>query len=81
MCLQVLRLATLILLSVFILIPIVKISGNMGSFMSTSVALDIIQDLHRNLRSLKPDGPQLFPPLRLVPHLNWDHSRQSPPAR
>jgi hypothetical protein len=60
----------------FILIPIVKISGNMGSFTSTSIAIDIIQDLRRNLRILKPKGPQLFPPLELDHRFGWDYSRR-----
>ncbi|KAI9856199.1 MAG: hypothetical protein M1813_009216 [Trichoglossum hirsutum] len=58
----------------FILIPIVKISGNMGSFTSTSVAINIIQELRRNLRTLRPDGPQLFPPIRLSEDLRWDYT-------
>ncbi|KAH0552955.1 hypothetical protein GP486_006845 [Trichoglossum hirsutum] len=58
----------------FILIPIVKISGNMGSFTSTSVAINIIQDLRRNLRTLNPDGPQLFPPITLSEDLGWDYT-------
>lgn len=33
----------------FILIPLVKISGNIGSFTSTSTVLNIIQDLRRKL--------------------------------
>jgi hypothetical protein len=59
----------------FILIPIVKISGNIGCFTSTSTAIDIIQDLHRNLKLLNPEGPQLFPALRFDPTFGWDYAR------
>ena len=62
----------------FILIPIVKISGNIGSFTSTSIAMDIIQELQRNLGklgNLNHDHP-LFPPLRFNHDaFRWDYSR------
>src|SRR5205085_1522604 len=59
----------------FILIPIVKISGNMGSFTSTSIALDIIQELQHNLKPLSPgNAPPLFPPLRLDPNFGWNYA-------
>ncbi|KAI9766170.1 MAG: hypothetical protein M1840_006737 [Geoglossum simile] len=60
----------------FILIPIVKISGNIGCFSSTSIAVDIIQELHRNLKVLNPEGPQLFPALRFDPTFGWDYASE-----
>jgi hypothetical protein len=50
----------------FILIPLVKISGDIGSFTSTSTVLNIIQDLRRKLAIHRvnngiPVTPELSP--------------------
>lgn len=59
----------------FILIPIIKISGNIGSFTSTSIAMDIIQELQRNLGKINPHHP-LFPPVQFDYNtFPWDYSR------
>lgn len=66
----------------FILIPIIKISGNIGSFTSTSIAMDIIQELQRSLRNLKPDRSPLFPPVEFdYDTFPWDYSRPSKSAQ
>ncbi|KAH0562466.1 hypothetical protein GP486_002840 [Trichoglossum hirsutum] len=53
----------------FILLPLVRISGGIGSFTSPSAAVEIIFELRRNLRILcvqrKGPRPQLFPPLSI----------------
>jgi hypothetical protein len=61
----------------FIFIPLVKISGNIGSFKSTSTAVAAIEKLRRNLQgcisetetdTASPQSElQLFPPLNLQP--------------
>lgn len=51
----------------FIFIPLVKISGNIGAFTSSTAVVDIIQELRRNLseydKRLGLERPALFPPL------------------
>jgi hypothetical protein len=76
----------------FIFIPLVKISGNIGSFKSTLTAIVAIEKLRRNLQDcisktetdtasqqneLPPFLPlDLFPKLDLQPGANWDFSSQ-----
>lgn len=70
----------------FIFIPLVKISGNIGSFKSASTAVAAIEKLHRNLQGCISEAgtdtgsPQnelpLFPPLNLQPDAHWDFPSQ-----
>jgi hypothetical protein len=76
----------------FIFVPLVKISGNIGSFKSTSTAVAAIEKLRRSLQDYISEsetdtaGPQselppflpldLFPPLDLQPDARWDFSSQ-----
>lgn len=63
----------------FIFLPLVKISGNISSFASSSVAVHTIEKLNLNLRLEDIDKlgsthneQQLFPPLALDPNVDWD---------
>lgn len=62
----------------FIFIPLVKISGNIGSFKSTSTAVATIEKLRRNLQGCISAQSELpfFPPLNLQPDAHWDFSSQ-----
>jgi hypothetical protein len=59
----------------FIFIPLVKISGNIGAFTSSTAAVNIIQELRHNLqehdRSLEADRPCLFPPFVFDERACW----------
>jgi len=67
----------------FMFIPLVKFSGDIGSFSSTSVAVNTIENLNQSLKSYtNPDGTKqtsgsppneqpLFPPLSLDPDVDW----------
>lgn len=65
----------------FVLIPIIKISGNIGSFTSTSIAMEIIQELQHNLENLNPRHP-LFPPVQFdYDDFLWDYSSHAKTAQ
>lgn len=61
----------------FIFIPLVKISGNISSFASSTVAVHTIEKLNLNLRLEEAEKrsvvneQQLFPPLILDPDVDW----------
>ncbi|KAF2463240.1 uncharacterized protein BDR25DRAFT_320092 [Lindgomyces ingoldianus] len=58
----------------FIFIPIVKISGNIGSFTSPTAVVDIIQELRRDLKNhyqSVADKRPLFPPFILDKNAHW----------
>jgi hypothetical protein len=59
-----------------ILIPLVKVSGNIGSFTSISTVLDIVQDLRRKLAYHRRDNnlpiePELFPMFKFSENMSW----------
>ncbi|KAH0537941.1 hypothetical protein FGG08_005391 [Glutinoglossum americanum] len=68
----------------FILLPLVKISGDIGCFTSPSAAVDILFELRRNLRILSvQEGnprPPLFPPLSRGGN-SWDSTTTSSQPR
>jgi hypothetical protein len=67
----------------FIFVPLVKFSGNIGSFTSTCTAVDVIEKLNCNLQAYSLDRTrrdrksstenQLFPPLDLRPDTSWEY--------
>jgi hypothetical protein len=64
----------------FIFIPLVKISGNIGAFTFSTAVVDIIQALHRNLseydmRIGEPGRPALFSPPLFDENVRWDGQR------
>jgi hypothetical protein len=68
-------LAVVVLL--FIFISLVKISGNIGSFTSSSAVVDIIQELRRNLQVYNEEQGRrnrrpLFPAFHLDEKARWD---------
>lgn len=61
----------------FIFISLVKISGNIGAFTSSSAVIDIIQELRRNLQKYNEDQglagrAPLFPAISLDENARWD---------
>lgn len=48
-----------------VIVPIVKLSGNLGAFTSSTAPIDIIETLRKDLENeLSPEVAALFPPLR-----------------
>lgn len=60
--------AVVMLLSYFI--PMVKISGNIGAFVSSTAAMDILQELRRDLETYSADP--LFPPIQFQEASPWN---------
>jgi hypothetical protein len=61
----------------FIFIPLVKISGNIGAFTSSTVVVEIIQEMRRNLYNYskskdRANEQNLFPPLSFNVDVCWD---------
>ena len=61
----------------FIFIPLVKISGNIGSFTSSTAVVEIIQEMRRNLYNYskskgRANEQSLFPPLSFDDDVCWD---------
>jgi hypothetical protein len=61
----------------FIFIPLVKISGNIGSFTSSTAVVEIIQEMRRNLYNYSKSKGRaheqgLFPPLSFNDDACWD---------
>ena len=68
----------------FVFIPLVKFGANLGSYSTTTIAVQVLEKLQRNLRACRKDESlkqqqgrtevELFPALHLDPETDWDKS-------
>ncbi|KAI9763523.1 MAG: hypothetical protein M1839_006379 [Geoglossum umbratile] len=62
----------------FIFIPLIKLSGDIGTFAAVSTAVNAIEKLNAKLEPLRNGRESLFPPLQLEENPYWDTGRNNP---